>query len=44
MCTEFNGTYQELVATERELLDAIMPAYSDAGYSAEVRAGRGAWQ
>lgn len=44
MCTEFNGTYEELVATERELLDAMMPAYSDSGYSAEVRAGRGAWQ
>lgn len=43
MCTEFNGTYDELVATERALLDAMMPAYSDSGYSAEVRAGRGAW-
>lgn len=44
MCSEFNGAYDELVATERALLDAIMPAYSDSGYSAEVRAGRGAWQ
>jgi hypothetical protein len=44
MCTEFSGTYEELVATERVLLDAMMPAYSDSGYSAEVRAGRGAWQ
>jgi len=44
MCTEFNGSYADLVATERSLLDAMMPAYSDSGYSAEVRAGRGAWQ
>ena len=44
MYTEFNGTNEEMVATERALLDAIMPAYSDSGYSAEVRAGRGAWQ
>ncbi|HEY0034197.1 MAG TPA: hypothetical protein VGB81_13100, partial [Devosia sp.] len=44
MCTEFNGPYAQLVATERALLDAMMPAYSDSGYSAEVRAGRGAWQ
>lgn len=44
MCTEFDGDYDALVATERALLDAVMPAYSDSGYSADVRAGRGAWQ
>lgn len=44
VCTGFNGTYKELVDTERALLDAVMPVYSDSGYSAEVRAGRGAWQ
>ena len=44
MCTAFRGTHDQVVATERALLDAIMPSYSDSGYSAEVRAGRGAWQ
>lgn len=44
MCTTFDGTHQEVIDTERALLDAMMPAYSDSGYTAEVRAGRGAWQ
>lgn len=44
MCTEFAGNHQEVLDTERALLDAMMPAYSDSGYSAEVRAGKGAWQ
>ena len=44
LCTTFNGTHDEVMAMERALLDALMPAYSDSGYSAEVRAGRGAWQ
>jgi len=44
MCTVFRGTHQEVVDTERALLDAMMPSYSDSGYSAEIRAGRGAWQ
>lgn len=44
LCAQFAGTYQELVRAERDVMDAMMPAYSDSGYSAEVRAGRGAWQ
>lgn len=44
MCAQFSGTYQALVRMERDVMDAVMPAYSDRGYSAEVRAGRGAWQ
>lgn len=44
MYTEFKGTPAALVKTETALLDALMPAFSDSGYSAEVRAGRGAWQ
>jgi len=44
MCTEFNGDDRALAETERALLNAVMPAYSDSGYSAETRAGRGAWQ
>lgn len=44
MCTHFAGIRQEVKATETALLDAMMPAYSDSGYTAEVRAPREAWQ
>lgn len=44
VCTLFDGSHEQVRAIETSLLDALMPAYSDSGYSAEVRAGKGAWQ
>lgn len=43
-CTAFRGNQGEVKLMETALLDALMPAYSDSGFSADVRAGRGAWQ
>ncbi|MCD9045526.1 hypothetical protein [Luteimonas sp. MHLX1A] len=40
----FYGTPQEVKDVEMELHDALMPAYSDIGFSAEVRAARSAFQ
>lgn len=42
--THFDGTPQEVKDIETELHDALMPAYSDTGFSAEVRAARNAFQ
>lgn len=43
-CTSFRGDKDIVKSIETALLDALMPAYSDSGFSADVRAGRGAWQ
>lgn len=42
--THFNGTPDEVKKIETELHDALMPPYSDTGFSAEVRAPRNAFQ
>lgn len=43
-CTPFNGTAAQVKEVETDLHNALMPAYSDIGYSAEVRQKRQAWQ
>ncbi|WP_139370466.1 GIY-YIG nuclease family protein, partial [Xanthomonas axonopodis] len=42
--THFDGTPDEVKEIETELHDALMPAYSDTGFSAEVRESRNAFQ
>ncbi len=42
-CAPFVGTKQERKAVEAELHDALMPPYSDIGFSAEVRERRQAF-
>jgi hypothetical protein len=42
--TDFHGTSAEVKEIETELHDALMPPYSDVGFSAEVRESRGAFQ
>ncbi|WAC59650.1 hypothetical protein [Brevundimonas sp. SL130] len=42
--TVFRGTPAEVKAIETELHNALMPAYSDIGYDADVREARQAWQ
>jgi hypothetical protein len=42
-CTRFTGTPQQVKAIETELHDALMPPYSDIGFSAEVRQRRQAF-
>ena len=43
-CTSFVGTGAQVKELETDLHNALMPAYSDIGYSAEVRQKRQAWQ
>ena len=42
-CAPFHGTPAEVKAVETELHNALMPPYSDIGFSADVREGRQAW-
>lgn len=42
--TDFHGTSAEVKEIETELHDALMPPYSDVGFSADVREPRGAFQ
>jgi hypothetical protein len=42
-CAPFTGTHQDRKVVETELHDALMPAYSDIGFSGEVRERRQAF-
>ena len=42
-CTPFSGTPAQVKEIETDLHNALMPAYSDVGYSAEIRQKRQAW-
>ena len=43
-CAPFRGSPAEVRDLETALHDALMPSYSDIGFSAQVRSGRMAWQ
>jgi hypothetical protein len=40
----FHGDHDAIKALETAALDALMPTYSDLGFTAETRAKRSAWQ
>lgn len=42
--TIFKGSRKETLAMETEIMTAVMPAYSDLGFTATQRARRSAWQ